>query len=109
MVLQSRIYLTAFLEEGHLPRKRITIEIDDIVYGLLEVLTRGRYGAASVEAVVHQLIDHTQQGIYRPGSWEREWLRQVFGEDWIEHLEPGDPYGRPNCELLFRRPKRRDG
>lgn len=90
--------------------KAITIELDEIVYGLLEVLTRSRYGPESVEAVVDQLIDHTQQGIYRPGSWEREWLRQVFGEDWIEHLEPGDPYGHPNCELLFRRPKpRRDG
>jgi hypothetical protein len=88
-------------------RKKVTIEIDEIVYRLLEVLTCGRYAPVSVENVIEQLIDHTQQGVYRPGSWEREWLRQVFGEDWIAHLEPGDPYGRPNCELLFRRPKRR--
>lgn len=61
--------------------KRITIEVDDTVYALLEVLTRGDYTPDSVEGVISQLIDHAQQGVYRPGAWERDWLRQAFGDD----------------------------
>ena len=87
--------------------KRITIEMEDTVYELLEALTRGAYAPASVEGVVFELIDHAQQGVYRPGAWERDWLRQAFGDDWMEYLEPGDPYGRENCERIFQRPKRR--
>lgn len=96
-------------------RKRITIDIDDTVYELLEVLTHGEYAPESVEAVIGQLIDHAQQGVYRPGAWERDWLRQAFGDDWTAYLEPGDPYGRADCESIFQRPKkprssrRRDG
>jgi hypothetical protein len=56
--------------------------------------------------VIGQLIDHARQGVYRPGAWERDWLRQAFGDDWTEYLEPGDPYGRANCENIFQRPKR---
>jgi hypothetical protein len=86
--------------------KRIIIDVDDTVYALLEVLTRGAYALPSVEAVVVELIDHAQQGVYRPGAWERDWLRQAFGDDWTAYLEPGDPYGRANCEHIFQRPKR---
>jgi hypothetical protein len=86
--------------------KTIAIEMDDTVYALLEVLTRGRYGRESVEDVVLKLIDHAQQGVYRPGAWERGWLIQAFGDDWTAYLEPGDPYRRSNCEQIFQRPKR---
>jgi hypothetical protein len=86
--------------------KKITVAIDDAVHQLLEVLTHGASVADSVEGVVEQLIDHAQQGVYRPGAWERDWLCQVFGDDWAEYLEPGDPYGRKNCESIFQRPKR---
>lgn len=85
--------------------KRITVEVSDVVYKLLEVLSQGR-SQPKVEDVVLQLIDHAQQGVYRPGAWEREWLMQAFGADWIEHLEPGDPYGREGCEGVFNRPQR---
>lgn len=84
--------------------KKITIELDDIGYGLLQVLRCGPYAPQSVEDVIGQLIDHACQGVYRPGAWERDWLRQAFGDDWM--LEPGDPYGRANCEKIFQRPKR---
>jgi hypothetical protein len=86
--------------------KKITVEVSDVVYQLLEVLTKGEYGAAEsgVEGVVLELIDHAQQGVYRPGAWERQWLMQAFGADWIEHLEPGDPYGRDGGAAIFQRP-----
>lgn len=85
----------------------IAIELDEAVYALLEVLTQGEYAPQSVEDVVAKLIDYAQQGVYRPGAWERGWLIQTFGEDWTGYLEPGDPYGRANCEHIFQRPRRR--
>ncbi len=85
--------------------KTIAINVDETVYALLEVLTRGEYAPDSVEGVVLELIDHAQQGVYRPGAWERGWLMQAFGDDWTEYLEPGDPYGRENCAHIFQRPK----
>ena len=87
---------------------KITVEVSDTVYSLLKALTFGRYAVKSntVEEVVSELIDHAQQGVYRPGAWERQWLIQVFGEDFLVNLEPGDPYGRPGGEGVFQRPKK---
>jgi hypothetical protein len=87
-------------------KRQITIAVKEEVYELLQVLTRGEYGLASVKAVIEELIDHAQQGIYRPGAWERDWLIHAFGDDFIDHLEPGDPYGRKNCEAIFQRPRK---
>jgi hypothetical protein len=85
---------------------QITIAIDENDYKLLEVLTRGEYSSCeSVEDVIEKLIDHAQQGVYRPGAWERGWLVQAFGDEWENHLEPGDPHGRPGCEHIFQKPK----
>jgi hypothetical protein len=89
-----------------LPKKKITIELDEIPYQLLQVLTCGLYAPQSVEDVVGRLIDQAQQGVYRPGAWERDWLYLAFGDQWTAYLEPGDPYGRANCENIFQRPKR---
>ncbi len=69
---------------------KIELEIDDTHARLLAVLADD----GDVKAVLAQLIDHAQQGVYRPGAWEREWLSQAFGEEWQSRLEPGDPYGR---------------
>lgn len=84
---------------------KITVEVGDVEYKLLEVLTKGDYASESVEGVVLRLIDHAQQGVYRPGAWERNWLMQAFGDDWTEHLESGDPYGRKGCDGIFQRPR----
>jgi len=87
--------------------KTITVEVSDTVYELLEVLTKGqRPECKTVKDVVLKLIDHAQQGVYRPGAWERNWLTQAFWDDWTEHLEVGDPYGRPDSPF-FRRPIRK--
>lgn len=86
-------------------KKRITIEVDHIVYELLGVLTKGKGAPQTIEGVLSKLVDHVQQGVYRPGAWERSWLEQAFGDDWEDSLTAGDPYGRPNGELYFQRPK----
>lgn len=84
-------------------RHQIVVEVSDTVYKLLAVL------GDDVEAVVSQLIDHAQQGVYRPGAWEREWVCQAFGHEWFSKMEPGDPYNRSiaSAAKLFERPRRR--
>jgi hypothetical protein len=75
---------------------KITIELSETVYSLLEVLTKGEWAPAkTVHGVIDTLIDHAQQGVYRPGAWERQWLEQVFPEGWQEHLEPGESLRPP--------------
>jgi hypothetical protein len=80
----------------------VPLAIDEKTYELLEVLT-GEFNP-TVESVIQNLIEHARQGIYRPGAWEREWLCQAFADDWIDNLEPGDPYGR-SPDSMFQRPK----
>ncbi len=88
----------------------VTITISETVHGLLAVLDE----RGDVDEVIQRLVDHAQQGVYRPGSWERGWLEQVFGADWQARLEPGDPYGRPDTPVwpgarsrsMFQRPAR---
>ena len=84
--------------------RTIALEVDGTVYGLLKVLAED---GLTVEDVVGLLIDHAQQGVYRPGSWERHWLMQAFGDKWIKGLEPGDPHGREGCEGIFERPRKK--
>lgn len=88
---------------------KIEIEVSDIVYALLEVLAREEEKQCKVymgvKHVIETLIDHAQQGVYRPGSWERNWILEIFPE-FEQFLEPGDPYGRPGCEAIFMRPRR---
>lgn len=40
--------------------------------------------------IVRHLLHAAIDGVQRPGSWERQWLRQAYGADWEEVLEP-DP------------------
>lgn len=76
----------------------IQMSISRRTHELLEVLTHIEFAHdGDVTGVILELIDHAQQGVYRPGSWERQWLIQCFGTDWIGHLEqtPGTPFQRP--------------
>jgi hypothetical protein len=86
--------------------KTLNITVSATVYELLAVLSGGD-GPSNVTGVIEELIDHAQQGVYRPGAWEREWLCQAFGYDWIEKLETGDPHGRNGSGAIFQRPRRR--
>jgi hypothetical protein len=80
---------------------KLSLDIPPKVAALLSTLDED----GDVEAVVLQLIDHAQQGVYRPGAWERGWIEQAFGSDFQIRLEPGDPFGRAECDHLFQRPK----
>lgn len=52
------------------------------------------YCDGRVDQLIRELLDHVDQGIYRPGSWERAWLAQVFGDEAVEEamLEGPDPH-----------------
>jgi hypothetical protein len=54
----------------------------------------------TVADVLFELLDHAQQGVYRPGSWERPWLCQALGYEWTANVEP-DP-----DQPMFERPRR---
>lgn len=54
-------------------------------------------GLPDLEAVIYQLLDHAQQGVYRSGAWERSWLQQVFGHKWTERMEPA-PERTPSAQ-----------
>jgi hypothetical protein len=84
----------------------ITLTLSDTVADLLAVLGPEEYPReARVQAAVNELIDHAQQGVYRPGAWERGWLIQAFGAEFLAQLEPGDPYG--GTARMFNRPRPR--
>jgi hypothetical protein len=73
---------------------RLILDLDDKVLERLNVL------GSPIEVLV-TLADHAQQGVYRPASWERNWLAAVYPiEDWEHKVErdPENPY--------FERPKR---
>lgn len=74
------------------PSEQLTIEVSADVLTLLAVL-------GDPKEVIGELVDHAQQGVYRPGSWERGWLEQVFGDEWQAKLE-ADPEAP-----FFQRPK----
>ena len=75
---------------------KLTIELDEETVRLLQVLSE--HGA---EAVLRELVDRAIDGVRRPGSWERQWLYQAFGDEWTEQLEQ-DPQAH-----WRQRPRRR--
>ncbi|MCG8555584.1 MAG: hypothetical protein MJD61_09910 [Proteobacteria bacterium] len=67
-------------------KRLLTLELRDETLRLLAVLDeRGR-----VDRALYELVERLTDGIRRPGSWERPWLCQAFGHDWLERLE-SDP------------------
>jgi hypothetical protein len=69
----------------------VTVDIPEEWAANLEALVDERSGVvADLAGVLSELADHAQQGVYRSGAWEREWLCKVFGYDWLARLEP-DP------------------
>ena len=73
------------VETGEAERT-ITLELQNPTAEALEVLmASGDAGEALAWLAVH-----VAQGVTRPGSWERHWLLQAFGDEFLDRLEP-DP------------------
>lgn len=88
------------------PTVSITLELSQRVADLLAVLTVGEYAPDDLEGVLMKLIDHAQQGVYRPGAWERGWLEQAFGDEWLDGLEPDTEDTAADGRVIFQRPVR---
>jgi hypothetical protein len=84
----------------------IHIEIPDRSAALLDVLIDPEWGLPDRAAVIERLIDHAQQGVYRPGAWERDWLMQAFGDSWLTRLEPDTDDTAADGRVIFDRPRR---
>jgi hypothetical protein len=86
---------------------QISIEVSDEVAERLAVLAQPGYGLdTQLTEVVGELIDHAQQGVYRPGSWERPWLEQAFGYEWTARVVPDERPDRLGADgnIIFDRP-----
>lgn len=59
----------------------------------------------TVESALLTLADHAQQGVYRPGAWERGWLCQVFGDEWLARVEPDTDDLSADGRVIFDRPR----
>jgi hypothetical protein len=68
----------------------------------LQALVSPEIGIVDVAGVLEELADHAQQAVYRPGAWEREWLCQAFGYEWLDYLEPD-----PQAPDIYQRPRHR--
>lgn len=66
---------------------QVTVELSPSTVEMLSVLRHPGEAPMSVESVLATLADHADQGVYRPGAWERGWLAQVFGDEWVGDLE----------------------
>jgi hypothetical protein len=58
-----------------------------------------------LEAVIFELLDHAQQGVYRPGAWEHAWICQAFGEGWLANVEPDTGDVSADGRVIFDRPR----
>jgi hypothetical protein len=73
-------------------RMSITLELDAEEVGYLKLLAGpvGHDASTDVEVivagVVHHLVHSAVDGMRRPGSWERGWVAQAFGDDFTMEL-----------------------
>jgi len=88
------------------PTVKVELELSQRVADLLTVLTVGQYAPGDLQGVIYKLIDHAQQGVYRPGAWEREWLQQAFGHGWNAGLEWDTEDVAGDGRIIFQRPIR---
>lgn len=67
--------------------RSLTVELPEEWAKLLAVL-------GDPAEVLTELANHAWQGVFRPGSWERRWVIQAFGDGFTEQLEqdPEVPY-----------------
>lgn len=70
---------------------RVTLELSPQEIRVLGSLGQHSYiGSADPGDVLRLLIHHVLDGARRPGSWERGWMIQLFGDGWeseLTHME----------------------
>ena len=73
---------------------QITVSLYPSVLASLEHLARSlarTYPGMTAAGVLAELAERVDDGVRRPGSWERDWLRHAFPLDALEAAEQSDP------------------
>jgi len=73
----------------------IGVELAPITYDALALLGTSRAVCGEnianddrrVVAALEHLASSAQQGVVRPGAWERGWIVSAFGDEWADALE----------------------
>ena len=81
----------------------VTLSLSRQTMDRLAAFTGTQFGPETAVGVIYELVDHAQQAVYRNGAWQRDWAIQVFGEEWLENLEP-DP---EHADIGWQRPRDR--
>ena len=63
----------------------LTMALSPDDFALLEVL--GTPISMPADLVAKTLALYAIDGVRRPGSWERGWVKQAFGDDFVQLLE----------------------
>jgi hypothetical protein len=64
-----------------LSKRTLEIEMPHECWQRIDRLVDACNLAGGLEDFVTSLLDHVQQGVYRAGAWEREWLEQCVGAE----------------------------
>jgi hypothetical protein len=83
----------------------VTVTLPAEVAQRLAVLSPDSVSAEPVAEVLAMLADHAQQGVYRPGAWERDWIMQAFGDEWLTRVEPDTDDVSADGRVIFDRPR----
>jgi len=84
---------------------QITVTLPVEVARRLAVLAGDDPSPGAAALALATLADHAQQGVYRPGAWERDWVCQVFGDDWLTRVEPDLDDVSADGRVIFDRPR----
>lgn len=61
-------------------QRLIEVDIPDEWWTRIERLAKA-CNYRSSDRFIGSLLDHVQQGVYRSGSWERDWLERLVGPE----------------------------
>ncbi len=61
----------------------IMIEVGGATHRALRKIAAEEYGSPDqIEAAISVILDHFAAGVNRTGSWERDLVAKIFGENW---------------------------
>jgi hypothetical protein len=71
----------------------VTLSADAAAY-LRQLAKSSAIESGKIEDVASHLLHSAADGVRRPGSWERGWVQQAFGDFPEGPIDPDKPYMR---------------